>query len=1106
MDGLNDAGGADRTDWLAALDPRRSAVVEACAGSGKTWLLASRIVLALLDGAAPGEILAITFTRKAAREMRERVAAWLKTIALASDDGQVIEFLSERGIDASRARQALPQARGLYERWVTATPGATIETFHGWFLRLIELQPLQAAWDGDAQIGLTLEENGGRLMGEAWQRLAARCQADPEGAVTRSFGAMLAELGAWNVRRLLFAFAARRAEWWAYTENAADATAFACDALRERLGVDPGVDPVPAWLAAARARITAYAALRARKGEAQTRTDIDALAGIEQALQAEAQPALTTLRDVFLTAKDTTRKITVSKDASRNLAGAAESLLTEHEAIADSLRELLARQTERQLYLLNVHAFACGAALIEQLQALKATRRVLDFTDVEVRAARLLASDEHAAYIHARLDSRYRHVLLDEFQDTNPQQWRALRGWLDAYGADAQAPEVFMVGDPKQAIYRFRRADPRVFAAAAAFLREERSAIAIERNQTWRNAPAVVDVVNGVFGWREDYPLFRPQTTARPELPGMVEVLPLVAFEASAADDVPLAARDVLHEPADERTDERALAEGHAIAARLLTLVGGVLVVGADGRTRAARFDDVMLLVRKRAPVAAYERAFREAGVPFVTARLGGLLDAIEARDLVALIEFLVEPSNDLALAHALKSPVFGCTDADLIALAHTHGASWWERLETLAQAGGAPIVRAAGLLAGWIALADRLPVHDLLDRIYHHGEVLERYRAAVPAHLAARVTANLHAFIELALSIDAGRYPSLTRFIDELARWRSGEDNEAPDEGAPQAGDAVHIMTIHGAKGLEAPIVWLADAHNAMASEDAYTMLIDWPPHALRPEHMSCVFTASLRGARRDDLFAAQAREAGIESLNMLYVAMTRARQALFVSGIQPGKGENPASWYRQIETVVGAMGGPGVGALPPVAGDSAVPASDRVVPAIAVPLAIPAVGERRAPESMEIRAGKLRHLVLQQLTEDRVGDDIESLARMFALPPQAAHDAIAQAHALIEAPGLRRFFEHGQFVSARNESEIVGADGATRRADRIVEFESEVWVLDYKSRIGEVELPAYRAQVREYVALLAPLFAGKHVLGALIDIALAALIICDGPDELDH
>ena len=181
------------------------------------------------------------------------------------------------------------------------------------------------------------------------------------------------------------------------------------------------------------------------------------------------------------------------------------------------------------------------------------------------------------------------------------------------------------------------------------------------------------------------------------------------------------------------------------------------------------------------------------------------------------------------------------------------------------------------------------------------------------------------------------------------------------------------------------------------------------------------------------------------------------------------------------------------------PAAGDNAVPASDRVAPEIPAPLAIPAIGERCAPESVEIRAGKLRHLVLQQLTEDRIGDDVASLARMFALPLQAAHDAIAQARGVIEAPILRRFFERGEFVSARNEAEIVGADGATRRADRIVEFESEVWVLDYKSRVGEAELPAYREQVREYVALLAPLFAGKGVRGALIDLAVPALILID-------
>ena len=343
---------------------------------------------------------------------------------------------------------------------------------------------------------------------------------------------------------------------------------------------------------------------------------------------------------------------------------------------------------------------------------------------------------------------------------------------------------------------------------------------------------------------------------------------------------------------------------------------------------------------------------------------------------------------------------------------------------------------------------------------------------------------------------------PSLTRFIDELARWRRGDDNEAPDEGAPDARDAVRIMTIHGAKGLEAPIVWLADAHAAASRDETYTMLIDWPPHATRPEHMSCVFTADLRGTKRDDLFAAQAREAEVESLNLLYVAMTRAQQALFVSGAQPGKGENPGSWYKQIETVLGATGATSVGALPPAPGNSAPSIPEQTAPPINANLVVPAIGERRAPESVEIRAGKLRHLVLQKMTEDRLGDEAESLARMFELPPAAARDAIAQAGAVIDAPALRRFFASDEFISARNESEVVGADGATRRADRIVEFDNEVWVLDYKSRVGAAELPAYREQVRDYMALVAPLFAGKAVRGALVDLATQAMILCDRLD----
>ncbi|MFN0162976.1 MAG: UvrD-helicase domain-containing protein [Burkholderiales bacterium] len=1080
-------------DWHDALDPARSAVVEACAGSGKTWLIASRMVRSLLAGTAPGEILAITFTRKAAGEMRERVSLWLAQLALEMSDDEALAFLVDRGLDLAAARAALPRARALHEAWVSAQPPATIDTFHGWFAHLVGLQPLKAAWDGDARWGQVLDDNAGRAVRAAWQRLAARCAREPESPVANAFEQLLGELGLFNARELLFRFAAQRAEWWAYTAGQADPALHASAELGRALAVEPERDPASDWFAGWRERLERYAHILARKGEALTKTDKGNLAALHRGL-ADGVAAIDEVKHVFLTQEGGRRVFKDSQTLRKALGAETDFLLSEHVAIADALLALQAQLTNRRLLGLSTATYRCGDALIGELQAFKAARGTMDHTDVETRAARLLADDATAAYLHARLDARYQQVLLDEFQDTNPQQWRALSGWLQAYGDCADAPAVFMVGDPRQAIYRFRRADPRVFAAAARQLCEERGALRVERDQTQRNAGPIVEIINAVFAAAGEGNHFRPQTTARASVPGMVECVPLIPYDRPEV-QAAAAPRDPLTVPAPDDADARSLEEGRAIAARLKQLAGSVEVIGEDGRPRPAGYGDVMILVRSRTPVAAYERALREAGIPFLTARLGGLLEAIEVKDLEALMRFLAQDGDNLALAHVLKSPLFGLDDTDLIALAERGEPTWWQRLCASDGGPGSPLTRAQQLLSNWLELADRLPVHDLLDRIYHEGDVLDRYRAAAPPHLGVRATANLHALIELALDLDSGRYPSLTRFIGEIARWRREDATDAPDEGVAAADGAVRIMTIHGAKGLEAPIVWLADAHRVLARSSTYRMLVDWPPEGQKPTHFSPVFKEELTGTGREAIFDAEAREDAVENLNLLYVTMTRARQAMFVSGVEPGRGQNDGSWYRRIEAALAGERSSPFGTLP-AARQADLPVAPVTLLHDQAPLRRIHIGERLPPESEEIRRGKLRHWVLQRISESSTLEDPPLLARRFGLPPAAAKEAVAKAHTTLAAPALKRFYGADANAVARNEAEIVGADGRTRRIDRIVAFADEVWVLDYKSRVGPDVLPGYEAQVRDYVALVSAVYAPRRVRGALVDLSLDALV----------
>jgi ATP-dependent helicase/nuclease subunit A len=233
------------------------------------------------------------------------------------------------------------------------------------------------------------------------------------------------------------------------------------------------------------------------------------------------------------------------------------------------------------VYRCNRAALRCGAELLQHYQRLKEERGVVDFTDVEWRTHQLLSHGDHAEYMQYKLDARYRHILLDEFQDTNPLQWQVLKAWLDASAAAQLRPTVFLVGDPKQSIYRFRRADARLFRIAAEFLVREYGAERLEQHMSRRNAPPVLDAVNRVFREEPGFDGFTPHESHHPDLPGRVEVLPLAASgppQASAGADegAPLVLRDPLREPLPAGEDLRREEEARMLA----RIAAGVISIG----------------------------------------------------------------------------------------------------------------------------------------------------------------------------------------------------------------------------------------------------------------------------------------------------------------------------------------------------------------------------------------------------------------------------------------------------------------------------------------------------------------------------------------------
>ncbi len=1093
-----------------ALDPRASVVVEACAGSGKTWLLVSRMLRLLLDAeqpVAPGQILAITYTRKAAREIEERLSDWLAHLAVA-DEAAVRAFLTERGVASDQLDAAVPRARGLYERVQTAVPALTVNTFHGWFARLVQGAPLTSDLAGFA-----LHDAGSRLKKDVWQRYADALGRENNES-TQSLLWLLANVGLAGTRKMLFSLAERRAEWHAYFGGAALTESASLQAALDQVRADFGFAGEGAAVRAFCADKSVQTALHEYADillGSEIDKDRNVLASLD--LAAETQPMVTPerrfehVRAALITTSGTLRKREPTKAHEKRFGTRAARLLELHASLGVTMLQTLGACSDERACLLNCHAITAAAAYIDALDRYKRERRLMGFADLEWHVANMLADEAQAAFLQARLDARYKHILLDEFQDTNPLQWQILLAWLAAYGADAAAqPRVFVVGDPKQSIYRFRRAEPRVFEAAARFLRERYGAVKIDNDTTRRNAPRIIEVVNEVFRDEPAFQPFRAHTAWQVSLPGRVEVLPLceeAASEAVAADTW-LRLRDPLTTPQQTTENTRRRAEAAQLVTKLGQIVGHWLVVDKfTGRERRVAWGDIMLLTRRRSVLPEFERALRAAGISYLSVGHGGLLKTLEAADITALLRCLVTPGDDLALAHALRTPLLNANDADLLQLAARLEAHWWQRLLAAVEdkSAGAVLTRAATLLRSWQEAATTLPVHDLLDRIYHQGDLIAAYRAAVPAAMWPGVEANLEAFIALALQLDAGRYPSLPRFLDELERLGEAVDEEAPDEGiisteATEAMDAtqslahdrLRILTVHGAKGLEAPIVWLIDAHNARQHNDAYSVLLDWPPEATRPSHLSVVGRKEDRGGTRQTRFEAEAAYAAREELNLLYVALTRAQQVFIASGIATGQKAAKASAYERIAEAIKRLGATDTcwGDVLPVAPTPPASAPAMATPAACAPSSLP-IGARLPAANPGMAWGTKLHLALEYLS---------GLTAVAA--PQARPSGIAAnewpalrlaAETLMAQAALRQFFHPACYVRAANEVEFALADGSVGRIDRLVEMADQIWVLDYKSGTADDALLAkYCDQLLGYRQAMSAVFPLKQVRSALI------------------
>jgi ATP-dependent helicase/nuclease subunit A len=1098
----------DRATFYAlACDPQRSVVVEACAGAGKTWMLVSRIVRALLAGAQPNEILAITFTRKAAGEMRERLDEWLREFAAPDLPAtRLVAALRERGVPPAEAEALAPALAGLHERVLDGGRGVEIRTFHGWFSQLLRAAPLELLDEIGVQRDVELLEDPRDHRPEVFRRFHAALLGDA--ALRQDYAALTARRGRAQLRRWLEAAWSRRVE-----VELADAAGTLEDSVVPAAAHWPELAAYahPAqqlltlpWRDALREAADALAAPGTAKPQKKAADAIiDALG------RDDAQAAFDAAWRALFTAHDRPRPRQLGS------APAVVRLQDRLQLVADQIHQHESHVDHRRMARL-------ARLLLAEYAAYKRRAGLADMADLERCALALLRDATLSAWVQERLDARVRHVLIDEFQDTSPLQWQALHAWLAGYagaggGTSGQRPPaLFVVGDPKQSIYRFRGAEPKVFDEAAQFVAETFGGTRLACDHTRRNAPEVLGPLNAVFGAAAaagEFGGFRAHTTeqaAASSEPSMPSTQPLQL--TLALDDVPSGVRGdapgagvwmlplVLRPPAasNASASSGALVPAWRDSLRLPRLEPETVLREREAAWVAAairelvdsgdvRPGEVMVLSRKRESLRLAAPALQRAHLPYVAVEDLPLTDSPEARDLIALLDLLASPRHRLSLLQVLRCPLFGAGDDELVELAtraEAAGTDWWPALCRHRDGpdawAGPALRRAAEWLPRWHDSAQRLPPHDLLDRIVHEGALRERVAATVAPERRAAALDAIDAVLGQALLLDGARYSTPYGFARALRR-------RAIRVAPVHQGDAVQLLTIHGAKGLEARVVFVMDADPQAANGETATVLVDWPVAAPAPRRCAFVYSETFCPASLQGLLADEREAREREELNGLYVAMSRARERLVFSATEPMRPSPGLSWRQRLEpwaqgwvppaeANVGAP--PGIGdastAIVKVLPERAAANEETKADATARPASTPAPS---SAETEHTRLGKAVHRVLEWATAGADGaSDVARLAAAAALEfgsPAAQTEKLART--ILESPAARPFFAPGGLRWAGNEVPI-GDGGDVLRIDRLVlragadGDPATWWVLDYKLQHAPQELEAYRAQLLRY------------------------------------
>ena len=1047
---------------IQAAHPAQSTWVAANAGSGKTRVLIDRVARLLLKGTEPQRILCLTYTKAAATEMQNRLFQRLGAWAMLPD-ADLRADLAKLGEGTALGPDALAMARRLFARALETPGGLRIQTIHSFCASLLRRFPLEAG----ISPGFTeLDDRSAKLLrAKIVEEMAESLAPDLMADIARIYSGE-------DFSALMEQVASARHGFTPYDRNTL-CDAFGLDPADslERLFGDTFLGNEPTLIAELLPILQASGVKDQGAGKR--------LAALN--LSAPDRSTLETLEAILLHSdevKEIDKRLTAKIDAFP-----AKDARKAFAHRMDQLNALMRRIEQARPRRVGLEAVAKTAALHRFAQAFlpiyeqaKAARGWLDFDDLIARAKGLLTNRDMAAWVLYRLDGGIDHILVDEAQDTSPDQWKVIELLAEEFtsGEGARANRdrtLFVVGDKKQSIYSFQGADLAAFDEKHQLFKTRFDAsgqmlVDTQLLHSFRSAPAILKLVDETFcqGFEPALGVAPEHLAFRDKMPGRVDLWPLidpVKTDDDANWDDPVDLVSETHHTA--QLANRIAAEIHAMIA------SGTAIMDENGTARAIHAGDFLILVQRRSALfTEIIRACKQQGLPIAGAdrlKLGGEL---AVKDLAALLSFLATPEDDLSLAAVLRSPLCGWTEDELFRLAHGRKGYLWEVLRDYPA--DSDTLRMLNDLRNQ---ADFLRPFDLLERALtrHHG------RERLLARLGDEAEDGIDELLSQALGYEQTEVPSLTGFLiwmetDEVTIKRQMDG----------AGDKIRVMTVHGAKGLEAPIVILPDTtdRNPRDRDEIYRLPGGLPVWKT-PADASPAIIQATRARRKADQAA--------ESARLLYVALTRPRSWLIVAGAGEAKTETKQAgpkpvqdwpWYRLIERAMRAIGAETIaggvlrwhnGDWPTLAVDSPeklaakgwtpawldTPAPEAARPPQTVSpsdlggaKALPGESQAVTEEAAKAR-GTAIHLLLEHLSP-RAPDQWQAAAEALIADPALRAEALAETERLLGTPDLAWIFAENAlaevaFTAAIRSSIVYGA------IDRLVIGENDIHIIDFKS-----------------------------------------------------